>query len=101
MFNLQRFDNTNRGQLSPPFFIFLFLLFQGCFGGDSWSTGDPAGVGADCPHSLQARDAHKTPAVDTQKIGTRSLDLTGSPVVLYGSQPPPDTNGTTLSGIRS
>ena len=31
----------------------------------------------------------KTPAVDSLHSGTRSLDLTGSPVVLYGSQPPP------------
>ena len=54
----------------PPFFILFAPLFYGRFGGDSCSTGDPAGVGADCLHSLQAPQTHKTAMVDSSTSGT-------------------------------
>ena len=35
-----------------------------------WSSSYPTAVFADCPHILQHRLTHKTPAVDSFKIGT-------------------------------
>lgn len=66
---------TLREAQSPPFlYTHLLQLFERRDGGDSWSTGDPAGVGADCPHSLQTPSAHNRPAVDTSKIGTTTAE---------------------------
>ena len=53
-----------------PFFILYSPLFLGCFGDDSCSTGDPAGVGFDCPLIIPHRLTHKTPAVDSSLSGT-------------------------------
>jgi hypothetical protein len=69
----RRIDNPKYNKLGAillPFFILFAPLFYGRFGGDSCSTGDPAGVGADCPHSLQAPQTHKTAMVDSSQGGT-------------------------------
>jgi hypothetical protein len=59
-----------KGGQSLPFFILFPLLFQRRFGGDSWSTGDPAGVGADCPRIISTGDPAKPASVASSQGGT-------------------------------
>ena len=65
----------------------------------NWSSSYPTAVFADCSHSLQHRLTHKPLAVDSLLSGTRSLDLSGFPVLCFGS--PPHQNRPMVLSIAS